>query len=103
MRYLIVEKEKGIFLGMYKQFTLFSKTNIFPITSATSFDTEEEAEEFSKYIHGLFSMDPNMKFGVITVDAKTKYVHLYDILKAGYSEYAHGMMHSLYMPSEELH
>jgi hypothetical protein len=104
MRYLIVEKENGIFLGMLKHMALFSKTNMFPIKSAISFDSEKEAEMFANSLHAMFSdVEENMKFGVISIDANDRYVHLYDILKAGYANYAHGMMHSLYMPSDEIH
>lgn len=99
MKYLIVEKEKGVFLGAYRSIHLFAKDNIFPIIKAPSFDTQQLAEF---YIAQTFSGD-GLQYGVIEIDSKDKYVSLVEIIKQGYAEYTHDLIDNLPMISEKFH
>lgn len=98
MRYLIVEKEKGLFLGSFNNVTLFAKENVFPIIKAPSFDSEEIALTYIQY---YFANDG--EYGVISVESSDKYVHIFDIIKGGYGEYTHKLIDHLPMLSEAVH
>lgn len=99
MKYLIVEKERGLFLGAYKTYFLFAKNNIFPILKAPSFETESDAEY---YIANYLKTD-DKTYGIIQIDTDDKYVSIIDILKSGYSEYTHNMIDFMPMPSGAIH
>lgn len=99
MRYLIIEKEKGLFLGAFRGKYLFAKNNIFPITKAPSFETLKEAEF---YISSHLNTDEK-EYGVIEVNAKDRYISIVEIIKQGYSEYTHEMIDFIPMLSEEIH
>ena len=99
MRYLIVEKEKGLFLGSFRNAALFAKGNIFGIIKAPSFDTEADAEH---YIANYLLKDER-QYGVIAVDSKDKYVSIIDIIKQGFGAYTHELIDFLPMISEATH
>ncbi len=99
MKYLIVEKDRGLFLGAYRNNFLFARNNIFPIVKAPSFDTEQDAEY---YIENYLKTD-GRTYGVIQVESKDKYVSVIDVIKAGYKEYTHNLIDFLPMDSEAIH
>ena len=99
MRYLIIEKEKGLFLGAFRQIYIFAKGNIFSIVRAPSFDTENEA---MAYIARVFDGDGG-EYGVIAIDAKDKYVSIIDVIKQGYGAFTHELIDLLPMISESVH
>jgi hypothetical protein len=99
MRYLIVEKDRGLFLGSFKNIFLFAATSIFPVNKVPSFGTEADAE----YYIATYLMDENSQYGVIQVESKDKYVHIIDIIKQGYGKYTHQLMDFIPMPSETIH
>ena len=99
MRYLIVEKELGLFLGFYRGIFMFAKDNIYPILKVPGFDTEEDAE----YYIGRYFPKEDKQYGVISVETKTKYVSIVDVIKAGYKEHAHELIDFIPMQSEEVH
>lgn len=101
MRYLIVEKERGLFLGAYKQYFLFARNNIFPIVRAPSFESLEDAEYY--IAAHLKKEEDDRTYGVIEVESKDRYVGIIDILKAGYKEYTHELIDFLPMQSEAIH
>ncbi len=99
MKYLIVEKDRGLFLGAYRNNFLFARNNIFPIVKAPSFDTEQDAEY---YIENYLKTDERT-YGIIQVQSKDKYVSVIDVIKAGYKEYTHNLIDFLPMDSEAIH
>lgn len=99
MRYLIVEKTRGLFLGMFRNYFLFAKDNVFAIAKVPSFNTENDALQ---YISENLSID-GAEYGVISVESKHKYVSIVDVIKQGYSEYTHDLIHFLPMQSEAIH
>lgn len=99
MRYVIIEKTDGLFLGSYLGEFIFAKDNTFPIVKVPSFESIQLAEF---YIASYFPID-NKQYGVIEIDTKDKYVSLIDILKAGYEEYTHRLMMNYPMISTAMH
>jgi hypothetical protein len=100
MRYLIIEKDKGLFLGTYRQVSLFAKNNIFAVVKVPSFSSEEEA---FTYIELELAKDDTEKYGVIAVETNSRYVNIVDIIKQGYGDYTHNLIDCLPMISEEIH
>jgi hypothetical protein len=100
MRYLIIEDQKGLFLGIFNNFYLFAKNTIFPVVKVPSFNTENEAMQF---IAVMSINNDDLKYGVIQVDTNDKYVSIVDIIKAGYGKYTHEMIDFLPMISETMH
>lgn len=99
MRYLIVEKDRGIFLGSFKNISLFAKGNIFGITKAPSFETEDDAE----YYIAHYLPKEERHYGVIEIKSGEKYIGIIDIIKQGYGEYTHNLIEFLPMQSEAIH
>jgi hypothetical protein len=99
MRYLIVEKEKGLFLGSFKNVALFADSNVFPIIKVPSFDTTNDAEH---YIANYLPKEAK-QYGVIEIKSNTKYVSIIEIIRQGYAEYTHGLIDYLPMQSENVH
>lgn len=99
MRYLIVEKELGLFLGVYQNIFLFSKMNIFPIVKVPSFDSDEDA----KYYIEKYFPNENKKYSVINIETKDKYVNVIDIIKAGYTDYTDELINFIPMLSGAIH
>lgn len=99
MRYLIVEKDKGVFLGSVRSSFLFAKYNIFPVVKAPSFDSEASAEY---YIENYLPKE-DRQYGVIQIDVTDKYVSIVDIIKQGYAEYTHELIDFMPMQSEAIH
>lgn len=103
MRYLIVEKTKGVFLGAYSIFALFAKNDKFGIVKAYSFSTKQDAEEYIEDSLKASLASEGLEFSVIEIDSKDEYVKVEDIIKQGYGEYTHMMMDNLPMISESVH
>ena len=99
MRYMIVDKEKGLFLGTLNDYHMFAKGNIFTVIKAPSFDTEEKAMTYIAYISKLGGFD----LGVISLDTNQKYVNITEVIKQGYGDYTHDLINFLPMLSEEIH
>jgi hypothetical protein len=99
MRYLIIEKDRGLFLGTYREVSLFAKGNIFSIAKAPSFRSEDEA---MSYIEHVLSHDKG-GYGVIAINSNELYIGVIDIIKAGYGEYTHDLIDALPMISRSIH
>jgi len=99
MRYLIVEKELGLFLGVYQNIFIFAKTNVFPIVKAPGFNSVEDAEY---YIAKYFPKE-NKTYGVIDVETNDKYVNIIDVIKSGYKEYTYNLIDFIPMLSGAIH
>jgi hypothetical protein len=101
MRYLILEEQYGIFLGILptetKQLILFAKTDILGTTKAISFDTKEIAENFIEIFLNTATKQiiHEPKFDIIGIETKEKYVHIIDIIKEGYGKYCHMLLNNI--------
>lgn len=99
MRYLIIEKELGLFLGVYQGTFIFAKTNVFAIVKAPSFNSDKDAEF---YIAKYFPKE-NKRYGTIDIETENQYVSIVDVIKAGYKDYTHGLIDFIPMLSETIH
>jgi hypothetical protein len=97
-RYIIVDKECGIFLGNYLDSPLFSNTLLFPIVKAYSFDSLEDAEYFKNYIN-----DKAHTMTVEPINYNKKYVPIDILIKEGYSKHTERMLKYMEPASEKLH
>ena len=99
MRYLIIEKDLGLFLGYYKGIFLFAKESTLPVTKVPSYDSIEEAEFYiSQYLP-----KKDKKYGVISALSEDKYISVIGLIKQGYAEYTHNMIDYLPMLTETMH
>ncbi len=92
MRYIIVEKDKGIFLGMFASLPLFSNELNLPIIKAISTASEEDAHGIISYVK-----EENDMFEVLPIDTTSKYIPIDILIKSGYSAYTGKML--LYHPT----
>lgn len=99
-RYMIVEKERGVFLGMYSVFALFAKNEKFGITKAFCFENKEDAVT---YIKEVLNDGEDMEFDVVVVECKDKYIGVLEIIKQGYGKYTHRMLENVPMISTQVH
>lgn len=100
VRYMIVEKERGVFLGMYSVFALFAKDEKFGITKAFCFENKEDAVT---YIKEVLNDGKGMEFDVVDVDCKYKYIDVLEIIRQGYGKYTHRMLENVDSPSKSFH
>lgn len=99
MKYTIVEEKLGFFLGAFQKFGVFAKTDVFGLSKAYSFPTEDEAQEFIDEFLGRSRGD----WKVLPINTKDKYVDVVDLVKCGHGKYTHRMIDSLPMISSEIH
>jgi hypothetical protein len=99
MRYIVAEEELGVFLGAFKNHGVFAKTDIFGISKAFSFKTEEDAKGFIDDYAG----EKKDTWKIIEIKTNSKYVGVIDLIKNGHEKYTHGMIDSIHMYSTELH
>ena len=95
-RVIVVEKDRGVFLGNYSGIAIFSKNDVLESTKAYGFLNKKEATRFVKeYL-------PALKNTVEYIEIPTEgmmYVDIVDIIKAGYPHYAEDMF--LNMPTQQ--
>jgi hypothetical protein len=89
---IIVEKDRGIFLGSYNGTALFTTYDVFGNTTAYAFETKERAEEFIE--KGMPQLKDTVEYLEIP-STGTMYVSMLDIIKAGYSEYVEDMLSNM--------
>lgn len=99
MKYVIVEENLGFFLGAFQKFGVFAKTDVFGLSKAYSFPTEEEAQEFIDEFLGRSRGD----WKVLSVKTDDKYIDVVDLLKSGHEKYTHRMIDYLPMISTQMH
>jgi hypothetical protein len=87
MRYIIIERDKGIFLGNYLGTPLFSNSLLFPIVKAYSFNTFEEADEYADYI-----AHAGTEFEIVDIDCDYDYIPIDILIKNGYSKHTERML-----------
>jgi hypothetical protein len=95
--YIAVHEDKGIYLGIFAGFFLFSNNRSVFSSKAIRFDTEEEILEF-------FS---DSKIDIKAIPVKTKnisnYVDVIDIIKSGYIKHTDSMIANIPMENETIH
>lgn len=98
-RYLLINKKMGVFLGTYLKYVLFAKNDSIDIVKAYSFKNEESAHKFAK---GATDMDEEDYF-VAPIYSDEKYIHVVDVIKAGYEDHVYGMIDNMQIISYQTH
>jgi len=98
MRYIIIEKTKGIFLGSHLLIPLYSNTADIPIVKAYSFETKQEATNYIEYLKKTSN-----NFSVQKIEYHEKYIPIDILIKAGYSKYTEKMLSYYPMTSTAIH
>jgi len=98
-RYLLINKEMGVFLGTYLKYVLFAKNDAADIIKAYSFKDEESALKFAK---SGTDMSEEQYF-IAPIEADGRYVHVVDLIKAGYGDHVHSLMDNIEMVSNKVH
>jgi hypothetical protein len=99
MRYAIIDKDLGFFLGAFQKYAVFAKTDVFGLHKAFGFSTKEEANRF---INEYLGQDRGEWF-VVGIDTNDEYIDVVDLLKSGYEDYTHDMIDSIPMTNVEIH
>lgn len=110
MRYVILDKREGVFLGTHIDYSrdvdegdeivyvLWAKDNVFSVTKAYSFQKREEARLFADTTLRRWP-----RAQVVGIDTDEKYVDVVDLLKQGYADYTYDMVDCIPCPSETVH
>ena len=98
-RYLLINKEMGVFLGTYLKYVIFAKSDTDEIVKAYSFKDEESARKFAKIGTEMSEED----YFIAPIEANDKYVHVVDLIKAGYGDHVHNLMNNIEMVSYQVH
>jgi hypothetical protein len=98
-RYLLINKEMGVFLGTYLKYVLFAKSDAEEIVKAYSFSDEESARIFAMKGAEMSQED----YFIAPIQANDKYVHVVDLIKAGYGDHVYNLMNNIEMVSYEVH
>jgi hypothetical protein len=99
MRYAIIEEDLGFFLGAFQKYGVFAKTDVFGLSKAYSFKTEDEANGFVEEYLGKDRGD----WLIVGINTDEKYIDVVHLLKCGYDKYTHQMIDALPMISTLIH
>lgn len=98
MRYIIIEKTKGIFLGNYLDVSLFSNNLVLPIVKAYSFSTIKDAQEVMDYLK-----EADSDYEIKEINYQGKYIPIDILIKSGYSAYTERMLRYLNPLTDTIH
>jgi hypothetical protein len=98
-RYIIIEKDLGVFAGVFDKYPVFAKNDIFGFNRITSFSSRENAEE---WIHNYLNKDKN-EFDIVEIETPYDFVTIIDVIRSGYGQYTHYMMDNIPMISDKIH
>jgi len=99
VRYIIIEKNLGVFVGKYEFYAVFAKNEIFGAERVASFETKNEAVSF---IEEQLQTEEK-EFCIEQINCKSKYIPIVEIIKAGLGHHTHRMMDNIQMHSEAIH
>lgn len=99
MRYVIIEKEMGLFCGSIEKYAIFAKHDYIRIDKVVSFESEKDAV----YCVENYLKKTGCKFSIKSIDTDKTYVPIVEIIKNGLGDYTHNMIDNLYMPSISIH
>jgi hypothetical protein len=98
MRYIIIEKTKGIFLGSHHLVPLYSNAVNIPVIKVYSFESREEATYYIEYLK-----KSSKNFSVHEIEYHEKYIPIDILIKKGYSKYTEKMLSYYPMSSIAIH
>jgi hypothetical protein len=100
--YIAFHEERGIYLGVFAGYALFSGSPIAFSSKAIRFDTEEDIYEFfSKAASKIISEE--IKAIPVETSSVGNYVDLVDILKSGHKKHTESMLDNLPTLSDTIH
>lgn len=99
--YIAFHEDRGIYMGVYLGYHLFSNSPITLSSKAIRFDTETD-------IHAFFEKSlPKMSAEILTVaiesNSTDNYVNVIDIIKSGHTKHTENMLDNLPMLTYTLH
>jgi hypothetical protein len=99
--FIAFHKEKGIYLGVFAGYGIFSTDNLVYTTKAIRFDDAEELQEL------FSSIVPSLAKEIIAVPVNTKseghYVDVIDIIKSGHKKHTESLVENILMKNENIH
>lgn len=98
-RYLLISEQRGVFLGTHITYALFAADSTLDIVKAYTFDDEKTAHSFANARIGMEQEDYSLK----PIESDEKYVHVVDIIKAGYEDYVYDLANNIQMISYQVH
>jgi hypothetical protein len=99
MRYIVVEKSLGVFVGAFDRYAVYAKNEVFGLDRVVSFPTRQDAEECVRdYLN-----KQDKEFDVIEIETSNGWVMITDIIRSGYGKYTHRMMNNIPMISTQIH
>lgn len=102
-RYIILDKDRGVFLGTYngedlgaddgRIYACFAADNPFGLTNSCSFRSYNIAEYF---IRDTFSPQRKKHLMVVPVETESEFPSVVDIIKSGYADYTFDMIDGMF-------
>lgn len=99
MRYIVIEKKLGVFVGQLESYAIYAKNEIFGVEKIVSFSSKKEATEF---IEDFLNVE-GKEFCIEEINSNNKYVSIKDVIKAGLGYHTYRMMDNIPMHSESVH
>ena len=103
MRYIILDKYMGVFLGTYsgsdlggedgRVYACFAANNPFGLTNACSFRTENAAKYF---IRDTFAPHKRSDLKTVPIETDSEFPSVVDIIKSGYADSTHDMIDGMF-------
>jgi hypothetical protein len=112
-RYIIIDQNRGVFLGTYadedvaedpsaetsdKRYALFASNNPFCITKACSFNSENMAQA---YIKDVFAPRRWEELDAMPIESDEEYPDVIEIIKSGYGDHIYDMLDGLFDDMED--
>jgi len=97
--YIAVHKEKGIYLGIFAGFYLFSNSEVAFSSKAIRFNSKEEISDF----FGTSKIADEVKAIKVQTKETGDYVDVIDIIKSGYTKHTDTMVANIPMENETIH
>lgn len=95
---IVVEETRGVFLGVYSNYAMFSKNDAMESVDVCGFPNKQEAVDFMKKYLPL--IEPTVSYVEIPSGGDSR-VSAVDIIKAGYPQYTEELFFN--MPTRETH
>lgn len=99
-RVLIINQDKGIFLGESAGYAVFSRYDPIGIPFACGFETDVKAKYYMSIAMPMHAN--NVTYAEVDTFAE-KYIPVSDIIKSGYIQHTYNMLMHVPSPSESLH
>ncbi len=99
MSYIAVHKERGIYLGVFAGFYLFSNSEVAFSSKAIRFNSKEEISDF----FGTSKIAGDVRAIKVQTKETGNYVDVIDIIKSGYKKHVDTMIKNIPMKNETIH